>query len=34
MKECFYLNKEFDIANEIQDSKNLNDLFEEYKTKY
>ncbi|MDR0607164.1 MAG: AAA family ATPase [Candidatus Peribacteria bacterium] len=34
MKNCFYLNKEFDIANRIQTSKDLKNLFEEYTSKY
>lgn len=34
IKNCFYLNKEFDINNDIKDSKDLNTLFETYKKEY
>jgi uncharacterized protein len=34
IKNCFYLNKEFDINNDIKDSKDLNTLFETYKKQH
>lgn len=34
IKNCFYLNKEFDINNDIKNAKDLNKLFETYKKQY